>query len=340
MQHGGDLSKAIAAFGGTESDWMDLSTGINPVAYPAAEHITARGLTDLPGERAENALIEAARQAYNLSPNSAIAAAPGTQAIITALPYLLGANCSISIIGPTYSSHEESWKGAGATVQCISKEQAHEATTDHLLLVNPNNPDGHIFTREELLKLAAIKQQNGGYLIVDEAFMDLYPQASIIPQIKDLPILVLRSFGKFFGLAGLRLGFLVGPKEVTEKLQNQFGSWAVSGPALDVGRAALADLNWQTEMRSSLKSEMGLFSTLLKDQNISIVGQTDLYILIEHPLAHPLHNALAKERIWTRVFDFSENWMRLGLPAADSDRQRFAKSFKDALQTVEDHAAF
>lgn len=340
MQHGGDLSKAIAALGGTESDWLDLSTGINPIAYPAAQHITARGLADLPSERAENALIAAARDAYSVAPRSGITAAPGTQAIITALPQLLGTNCSISIVGPTYSSHEESWQNAGATVQCIPAEQAYEATTDHLLLVNPNNPDGHVFTKAELLKLAASKQQSGGYLIVDEAFMDLYPQASIIPGLGDLPILVLRSFGKFFGLAGLRLGFLVGPKEITERLQNQFGSWAVSGPALDVGRAALTDLNWQTEMRSFLKNEMDLFSTLLQDQGVSIVGQTDLYILIEHPLAHPLHNALAREMIWTRVFDYSKSWMRIGLPASNSDQKRFAKSFKDALQTVEDHAAF
>ncbi len=207
MQHGGDLSKAIATYGGRQSDWLDLSTGINPVAYPAAEHITARGLADLPGERAEKALLAAARQAYSLANQSAIAAAPGTQAIISALPHLLGANCSISIVGPTYSSHEESWKNAGASVRCISAKQAHAATTDHLLIVNPNNPDAHIFSKDELLALAASKQQGGGYLIVDEAFMDLNPQASIIPELGDLPILVLRSFGKFFGLAGLRLGF-------------------------------------------------------------------------------------------------------------------------------------
>ncbi|KZL18360.1 threonine-phosphate decarboxylase CobD [Pseudovibrio sp. Ad37] len=339
MQHGGDLSKAIAEFGGELSDWLDLSTGISPVAHPAAEHITFRGLAELPSERAEVALIEAARKAYQVAPHSGITATPGTQAIITALPHLLGASSSIAIVGPTYASHEESWRAAGATVQCISAQEAHTAATDHLLLVNPNNPDGHLFSKTELLELAVKRKEGGGYLIIDEAYMDLYPETSIIPELNNLPILVLRSFGKFFGLAGLRLGFLVGPTAITTRLQNQLGSWAVSGPALDVGCAALSDLNWQDEMRAFLKTEMAIFRATFQDHGTSVIGHTNLYLLIDHPSAHQLHTALAKEKIWTRVFDYSESWLRLGLPASKSARQRFTLAFKNAVQTVENHAA-
>jgi len=338
MQHGGDLSKAIAQFGGMPEDWLDLSTGINPVAYPAAEHITLRGLTELPTEGAETTLLEAARTAYRIPSQSGLTAAPGTQAIITALPSLLGAHSSISIVSPTYSSHDESWKQAGADVHRISASEAHKASTQHLLLVNPNNPDGHIFTKEELLQLAAKQQKAGGYLIVDEAFMDLYPDASIIPVLADQPILVLRSFGKFFGLAGVRLGFLIGPKAITAKLQSQLGSWAISGPALDIGSAALSDLRWQDEMRTFLRTEMQLFSASLQQLNLPIVGQTDLYILIDHPNAHALHKALAKQHIWTRVFDYSPSWMRLGLPADKAARQRLATALKQSLSAIENHA--
>ncbi|SFK72135.1 L-threonine O-3-phosphate decarboxylase [Pseudovibrio ascidiaceicola] len=339
MQHGGDLSKAIAEFGGEVCDWMDLSTGINPVAYPAAEHITFRGLAELPSERAETALITAARKAYQVAPHSGITATPGTQAIITALPHLLSPSSSIAIVSPTYASHEESWRTAGAAVQCVSAQEAFTATTDHLLLVNPNNPDGYLFSKTELLDLAAKRKEIGGYLIIDEAYMDLYPEASIIPDLDDFPILVLRSFGKFYGLAGLRLGFLVGPKAITTKLQNQLGSWAVSGPALDIGCAALSDMNWQDEMRAFLKTEMDIFRATFQERGISVIGHTNLYLLIDHPSAHQLHTALAKEKIWTRVFDYRKTWLRLGLPASQAARKRFTQTFESVVRSVENHAA-
>ncbi|KZL21808.1 Threonine-phosphate decarboxylase [Pseudovibrio axinellae] len=338
MQHGGDLSKAAAEFGGSEKDWLDLSTGINPIAYPALNHITSRGLADLPNARAEAALIASARAAYSVPIETGLAAAPGTQAIITALPQILSPNSSIAIVSPTYSSHEESWKTAGAKTQLIGREDIHHTDTDHLLLVNPNNPDGHIFSKQELLEIAASKQKNGGFLIVDEAFMDLYPEASIIPELGSLPILVLRSFGKFFGLAGLRLGALVGPQRITKKLQKQLGSWAISGPALDVGHAAFSDITWQAEMRTLLKIETDLFRQVLFEHQVSIVGQTDLYTLIEYPLAHQLHEALARKQVWTRVFNYNKNWMRLGLPVGAENRLRFANALKTSLNMLENHA--
>ncbi len=334
MKHGGDLTKAMQQFGGTPDDWLDLSTGINPTAYPAIEHINLRSLADLPAQSAEHALLKAAGRAYAVPSDIGIAAAPGTQAIITALPRVL-AGKSIAIVGPTYASHEESWHTAGAQVEQVSAQNATNSTSTHLLLVNPNNPCGHIFTTDDLLSLARQKQKTGGYLIVDEAYMDLHPQSSILPHLSNLPILVLRSFGKFFGLAGLRLGFLIGPAEITDRLQQNLGSWAVSGPALDIGHKALADVGWQQNMRTQLRQQMQSFCITLQQMEVTVRGRTDLYLLIEHPKAHDLHKELAKQHIWTRVFDYSKTWIRLGLPKESAEQNYFCKTLQVALSKVE-----
>ncbi|SDR11340.1 threonine-phosphate decarboxylase CobD [Pseudovibrio sp. Tun.PSC04-5.I4] len=338
MKHGGDISTAIESYGGNAGEWLDLSTGINPVPYPAAHLISQQGLISLPTQQAEAELYKAARRAYGIPEGLGVAIAPGTQAIISALPRLLQPDTPISIVSPTYSSHEESWSAAGNPVEIISAHDLEQHQSPNCLLVNPNNPDGAVQTPEQLLKLATTQKEQGGYLIVDEAFMDVMPQNSVVPLISDENILVLRSFGKFFGLAGVRLGFLIGPKQITDKLQQVFGSWAVSGPALDIGTAALHDLNWQNDMRSFLSKEMHIFADQLRAQNLSILGKTDLYILIEHQNAHQLHELLAQQKIWTRVFDYSTTWMRLGLPPHKNERDKFIKALKKAQEQMQHHA--
>lgn len=338
MKHGGDISAAVESYGGSAGEWLDLSTGINPVPYPAAHLISKQSLISLPTKQAEAELRKAARRAYGIPKSLGVAIAPGTQAIISALPRLLQPNTPISIVSPTYSSHEESWSASGNPVDTISARDLETRQSLNYLLVNPNNPDGSVQTPQHLLRLAAAQKEQGGYLIVDEAFMDVMPQNSVVPLLSDENILVLRSFGKFFGLAGVRLGFLIGPKQITDKLQQVFGSWAVSGPALDIGTAALQDLNWQEEMRRFLSKEMHTFAHELRAQNLTILGETDLYILIEHPNAHQLHELLAQQKIWTRVFDYSTTWMRLGLPSHKNKRNRFMNALKIAQEHMQQHA--
>ena len=241
MIHGGDLANAMARHGGTYADWLDLSTGINPHPYPVPAKISAESWQRLPGTKPLEDLLSAARSAYCCPPHLGLTAAPGTQALIAQLPFLLPEG-PIAILGPTYSSHKASWSRAGRSVLEIrDPEDVADCSAPILLLVNPNNPDGRVFPVERLLDLARSRSTKGQWLIVDEAFADVDPDGSLLPNIGGENVVILRSFGKFYGLAGLRLGFLAAPPEISKAMAARLDSWAVSGLALEIGTAALGD---------------------------------------------------------------------------------------------------
>ncbi|WP_310619634.1 threonine-phosphate decarboxylase CobD [Flexibacterium corallicola] len=321
MKHGGDLSKAICQYGGTRDEWLDLSTGINPQAYPLDLSLVSPSLEPLPEDGAHDALITAARSYYRVPSHLHITAAPGTQSLLHRLPSYFEPQ-PVAIFKPTYTSHAESWENAGFTVCEVTHISQVPQGCKLVVLVNPNNPDGRSYSHEEILELSKTLKQQKGLLIVDEAFAEITPNRSILPHVKEEPVLVLRSFGKFFGLAGLRLGFAIGHKAITDYLEHELGSWAVSGPALSIGATALADTKWQEDMLQKLEIETSAFHELLKTHGLAIKGSTSLYTLVEAEDALALHQSLAKHHIWTRVFDYNSKWIRFGLPKNEHERAR------------------
>lgn len=329
MIHGGDLAQAMALYGGTLADWLDLSTGINPHAYPVSAELSPAAWQRLPGEAPLFELLTAARRAYRCPDAFGLTAAPGTQALIAQLPFMLH-DGPIAILGPTYSSHKASWTRAGRIVHEINSwEDARNSECPVLLLVNPNNPDGRVVSPDELLALARARSAKGQWLIVDEAFADVEPDCSLLPHLSGENVAVLRSFGKFYGLAGLRLGFLAAPQALSNAMADRLDSWAVSGPALEIGAAALADLTWQDAMRDQLVREMVALEAMLTGCGLQTAGGTSLYVLIRNREAARLHGFLAARRIWTRIFDFDTDLMRLGLPGSASG----LLLLKDALKS-------
>ena len=323
MRHGGDLGEAIAAAGESGRAWLDLSTGINPYSYPVpplAPEVWAR----LPQSAALENLIGAARAAYGAPPHVAIAAAPGTQALIQLMPRLFAGE-SAAIVGPTYSEHGAVWRRAAS--QVAAPDEARDAAI--LIVVNPNNPDGRITPPAEVIAAARGRRLT----IVDEAFADCAPQASVVPRLGDEPILVLRSFGKMYGMAGLRLGFELGPERLVTRVAEALGPWAVSGPALAIGAAALRDEGWRTAMRGRLRAEAEALDALLSRRGLRVVGGTPLFRLLEDERAWALHAALAREAVWTRIFDYRREWMRIGLLGADHV-QRFETALAGALRSL------
>jgi cobalamin biosynthetic protein CobC len=301
--HGGELSAPRRLAPGVE-DWLDLSTGINPHPYPAS--VPPDALVRLPQADALARLLEAARRAYSVPHGAAIVAAPGTEAIIRWLPHLLPAR-RVAIVGPTYAGHAAAW----STRAAVSVVPSLDPTADLNVVVNPNNPDGRVTPPRVLLAFAA----RGGApaLLVDEAFGDLAPALSVA----GAPgVLVLKSFGKFYGLPGLRLGFLVGAPAVVEPLGAALGEWAVSGPALAVGAAALEDAAWAESTRQRLAAERARLDAVLAGAGLTVLGGTDLFRYVAHPAAARLHAALAREGVWTRAFDGVPDRLRIGLPGA------------------------
>ena len=231
LAHGGDLSAIRRRFPEAPEPWIDLSTGINPVPYPVVE-LAAETWSRLPTRQQERALVEAAAVRYGVRDPATIVAAPGTQALIQLLPRLV-AKSRVTVLGPTYEEHAHCWARQGHDVAIVSDFERADVT----IVVNPNNPTGKLLPQEML-------RQDRGLLIVDEAFVDfLAPSASLAGNLPANTI-VLRSFGKVYGLAGVRLGFAIAEKRIADRIRDELGPWAVSGPALEIGPRALADSAW------------------------------------------------------------------------------------------------
>jgi cobalamin biosynthetic protein CobC len=313
LWHGGDLSEARRLFPNALEPWIDLSTGINPVPYPLPT-IPASIWQRLPGAANETALLTAARQAYGVPATAGIVAAPGTQILIELLPRLAAPGAPVAVLAPTYGEHARAWRKAGHPVREIDNiGAAGEAPI--VVLVNPNNPDGRTVAAEVLIKLAASLALRDGLLIVDEAFADFEPQSTIIPHLP-AATLVLRSFGKTYGLAGLRLGFAVGAPDMTARLRDMLGPWAVPGPAAHVGAAALADRDWLGQARKARAADARRLDDLLAKAG-RVIGGTSLFRLLEAPAAPQLFDQLGRHGVYIRRFQDQPNRLRFGLPGED-----------------------
>ncbi|MBE7219130.1 MAG: threonine-phosphate decarboxylase, partial [Caulobacteraceae bacterium] len=290
--------------------WIDLSTGINPVAYPFGE-LPPDAFATLPSASALAALERVAAARTRVPPGCAIVAAPGTQAIIQRLPALCPGR-DVRVLAPTYAEFARVFRAADAKVRDVPSFDAL-AGADVAVVVNPNNPDGRLLASEALAGLA----RRVGALVVDEAFADaLPPPASLVPRLPAQGALVLRSFGKTYGLPGLRLGFAIAPDGQAEALRAMLGPWPVSGPALAVATRALADDAWLDAARRRLGHDGARLGALLARIGARPVGETPLFRLIAHPAAPDLFATLAAHGILTRPFAGEPSWLRFGLPGS------------------------
>lgn len=309
--HGGRVSVAAARFASAPAPWLDLSTGISPWAYPVGE-IKSATWQNLPSEEDLAALETAAGAAFGgVSPDQ-IVAVPGTDFAIRLLSTLLPA-ARVGIVGPTYGSYQSSWPGA----KIVSFAKARGA--DLLVCANPNNPDGAVIPKAQLQRLRTLR-------IVDEAFADAMPAQSLLPHRNGA--IVLRSFGKFFGLAGVRLGFVIADKPVANQVRAALGDWPVSGPAIAIGTRAYRDTEWQHAQRGRLIAASHQLLSLLTDHGSSLVGGTPLFQLTHHPAAQSLFIHLAHAGILARPFSAQPDWLRFGIPGTVADFDRLSDALK------------
>ncbi|NQV82305.1 MAG: threonine-phosphate decarboxylase [Rhodospirillales bacterium] len=320
LAHGGDLSSAEALYGPPPQGWVDLSTGINPAPYPVGD-IGATAFSRLPEKSAINDLLLAARDYYGAPGCGAIAAAPGTQALIQWLPRLRPRS-RVTVLSPTYAEHAHAWASAGHDVAEAAALEQVPGDTDVLIIVNPNNPNGVCTQRQDLLDTRRNLARRGGWLIVDEAFADVAPDISLAAHCQDDGLIILRSFGKFFGLAGLRLGFALCNPQTASRLNQALGPWSVSGPAIAVGTRALRDTAWIEQTRNTLRAEVQRLEILFGRAELDIVGTTDLFVLIRSNQAARLHAHLAQNGIWTRAFPGNRAWIRFGQPGTEEHWRR------------------
>lgn len=305
--HGGDLDRAIQIFGGGSQDWLDLSTGINPTPYPVPQ-LPSRAWATLPTAADVAGLVNVAQNTYGGTFQPVALA--GAQAAIQLIPRLATPG-QARVLAPTYNEHAAALTAAGWTVTEVGTLK-DLAGAELAVVVNPNNPDGRCHTPNALLDLRG----QVGRLVVDESFGDVTPEASVVRRAGP-GLLVLRSFGKFYGLAGLRLGFVFcGPPDAA-RLREMAGPWSVSGPAISIGQEALADHAWARATRARLTRDANRLDQLAAQAGWTLIGGCSLFRTYQVAHAGDIQSQLARHHVWTRIFPYAPTWIRLGLPAQD-----------------------
>ena len=330
LEHGGDLAAARRLFPDAPQPFIDLSTGINPFPYPLPA-LPPDVFARLPDATAHIRLADAAARTYGAPSAAHVAPAPGTQILLPPVAALAPPGRA-AILGPTYSEHARAAALAGhAVVDARTIEELRDA--DLAIVVNPNNPDGRVVTKEQLLELADELERRSGILVVDEAFMEVGPpEASVASDVHRGNIIVLRSFGKFFGLAGLRLGFALASPDLAARLAAGLGPWAVSGPAIAVAEQALADAAWIDGTRRRLADAAAKLDGLLADAGTEAIGGTSLFRLVRMPAASRLFQHLGTAGVLVRAFREQPTWLRFGIPR-DGDWHRLQSHLATANAT-------
>ncbi len=321
VYHGGALAQVRAAHPNAPEPWIDLSTGINPEPWPVPP-LSEEAWTRLPEPALVTDLERTAAAAFGVADPASVAATPGTQAAIQMLPRLISGR-RLAILGFTYQEHSHVWREAGREVTVV--ESLEElAAADVGLLVNPNNPDGRRVPVDRLVDLAGVFAKKGGTLIVDEAFADADRPPQTLAPILPEGAVVLRSFGKTWGLAGLRLGFVLGRPAFADAVRRAFGPWAVSGPAVEIGAAALTDAAWLEATRIRLEADALRLDDIIAGAGFAFVGGTPLFRLYRHPRALAIADRLAEAGIHVRRFPHDPTLLRFGLPGAEAEWRRLA----------------
>ncbi len=330
LEHGGKLRAAALRYGIAEAEWLDLSTGINPNGWPVPT-LPAEVWQRLPQE--DDELAEAAQSYYGTSQLLAVA---GSQAAIQALPALRPPT-QVALVAPSYAEHAQAWRYHGHNVVQVPAAEIRQAalTAQVVVIVNPNNPTGKLFTRDELLNLHAQLAARGGWLVVDEAFMDATPQHSLAPLCPRAGLIALRSLGKFFGLAGARVGFVLAEPAILQSFAELLGPWPIAAPSRYVATLALRDAVWQRSTRQALPLASQRLAELLRVHGLmpspptplpqagegNEFGGTCLFQWVSCADAASVHEQLARQGILTRLFDAPAS-LRFGLPRDETQWTR------------------
>ena len=316
MQHGGDIELAVKKYGGARENWIDLSTGINGASYPWQQNIGVE-LRNLPSNKLLVNLEEAASTAYKVAENTETAAVSGAQQIINLLPICLKSYNSVAILGPTYNEYEKTFKNSGIKTQTVSQVSGL-SSSDIAIIVNPNNPTGKVIADETLDELS----KKVRILIIDESFKMFSSRRTQ----KFNNIIQINSLGKFFGLAGVRLGFVSGPSDFIKTVKAILGPWPVSTLAAEIGIVALNDKVWISEMEKKLVTESNTLYEACSSKNWELIGKTSLFHTYATSSCLEVEKQFAAHGVWIRTFDYSKTWVRLGIPTSENEWTRVKRA--------------
>ena len=308
LKHGGRLLSAVNKYSIKKSDWLDLSTGINPCGWPVPE-MPANVFQRLP--ETNDGLELAAAEYYQ---NTSLLPIAGSQAAIQLLPELRD---KIRVLLPRlgYREHEYHWRQQGHDIRLYKTADLKKELqdTDVLVVINPNNPTGECIGTEQLLEWHQQLVSKGGWLIVDEAFMDARCENSLVSYGGCKGLIILRSVGKFFGLAGIRSGFVFAEDRLLSQMEEALGTWSVSSVARYITKLALSDKRWQEQTKIRLRSESEKLQVCLQASFRQQPEGCDLFQTLMLPQASDVYKQLAQQGVLVRLLD-NEQGLRFGLP--------------------------
>ncbi len=324
LEHGGQLRKAATDYEIPLSEWLDLSTGINPLGWPIPPELPRQIWNRLPEDN--DGLHQAAQTYYQASRLLAVA---GSQASIQALPKLRKPS-TVLISTPAYAEHAHAWRIAGHRVRLCAETPTEREIHDHdvVVIVNPNNPTGRLLPSDTLLRWHHTLQQKGGWLIVDEAFIDTTPEHSLAQHTPEQGLIVLRSLGKFFGLAGARVGFVLAESTLLTQLNEALGPWCISGPSRYIAQSALRDTQWQRHTREALQTAQTRLNGLWAQHGLTPSGNVALFQWVHTSKAFEIFEAFAHQGILLRYFPEPAS-IRCGLPETEADWNRLETALRD-----------
>lgn len=327
VYHGGNLAGAAVEFGIPRDKWVDLSTGINPNPYPVmnlSDDLWAR----LPDQNRLQDLKEAAAAYYNVDDPELVIPVSGTQTLLQILPHLFEKPKQVRILEPTYKEHAHCWAMAGHAVKGVADLATAEKDGDIIIVVNPNNPTGQTYAANELVELAKRQYAKGGLLIVDGAFADCTQEVDVSSHAGMNGLLVLRSFGKFFGLAGIRLGFVLAGGDLAVRLKEGIGPWAVNGPALEIARQAFLDKTWISQTKNRLEQQAADMDKMLTRYGFAIKGGTSLFRFFKCQEGQEIYRLLGEQGVLVRPFADIKDHIRIGLPKDEREWERLEIALK------------
>ncbi|MGR6872271.1 threonine-phosphate decarboxylase CobD [Pseudomonas sp. HK3] len=333
--HGGQLETYAKHYDIANNQWLDLSTGINPKGYPQPK-IPDSVFRDLPNE--DDGLQQAACKYYG---SDDVLMVPGSSWAIQCLPTVLQQyDAQITkVLLPTigYSEHERAWRASNVEVVFYhyAPTNAQLQDCDVCVLINPNNPSSHLLSSEVVSDMAHQLNTHSGWLMVDEAFIDTQPQNSVIQNQLD-NVIVLRSLGKFFGLAGLRVGAIIANDNLLKKCSELLPPWALNNPARFIAKQALQDNEWINQTTLTLMQQSNNLASLcentflVKIKSALKIVKTDFFVTLIFDAKHDAfkcHHTLCEQGIYTRLLD-NKSGIRIGLPNnTDENWQRLEHAF-------------
>lgn len=319
LKHGGRVLAAAKKYHIAKENWVDLSTGLNPNGWPVPK-VPTEVWQALPED--DDGLQTAACQYYGCDACLPVA---GSQVAIQILP-TLRSRSKVGVISPTYAEHEYNWKQSGHDVTQVNINDVDQYINelDVLVVINPNNPTGDLIKSKQLLSWYQYLSTRGGWLIIDEAFMDVTPEHSLVSSANKPGLIILRSMGKFFGIAGIRCGFVIADNEILQRLAKKIGPWSLTGPTRFVAKQALLDKTWQVTIIKKINESSIRLRDLLSQSGLPPKGGTALFQWLEHAYAEELYEACAEKGVLIRLYKTNEatSSLRFGLPASEKQWQQ------------------